>query len=254
MVLKQFLGCVLALLLGQAAFAASLMSHFQGRYGAIELFDSGKKLSFRVNAPELSLKRNFCQVEDLSIAIAAIEYGVVPDFDSPIAALAAKTAPGPELTMRQALRQGNRSYFASVSTLVGPQAIATMRARKLVPISGMTSAFALLDWMKAFERGALVYKSNTRKAVTTFLSQKRQDGRVIYAFSSRCPDGEGALASSVGYVASKSPPIYFVLSVEGKSRQDLFMVAPKIRDAALIEMGYWFAEPVDASGTPGELP
>lgn len=244
MVLKQFLGCVLALLLGQTAFAASLMSHFQGRYGAIELFDSGKKLSFRVNAPELSQRRNYCQADDLATAIAAIEYGVVKDFNSPISSPVA-VAGATELTMRQALRQGNRAYFDTLRTRLGPQTIAAMRAKKLLPGAGPTTAFALLDWMKAFERGSLVYKEGTRKALTNFLAQRRQDDRVIYAFSSRCTDGEGALASTVGYVSSKLPPVYFVLSVEGKSRRDLFMVAPKIRDAALIEMGYWFVPPPD---------
>ena len=240
MVLKQILVFGLTLLSLQSVFAASLMSHFKGRYGAIELFDSGKKLSFRVNAPELSQQRNFCQVEDLATAITAIEYGVVSDFNSPIVSLARDVLPGKELTMRQALRQGNRSYFEALRTRLGPQAIAAMRAKKLVPAAGTTSAFALLDWIKAFERGALIYKANTRKALSNFLAQKRQDERVIYAFSSRCNDGEGALASTVGYLASNAPPVYFVLSVEGKSRSDLFMVAPKIRDAALIEMGYWF--------------
>ena len=224
----------------QPAFGASLMSLFQGRYGAIELFDSGKKLSFRVNAPELSQARNFCQVDDLAAAITAIEYGVVSDFNSPIALPVQAEVAGKELTMRQALRQGNRTYFDALRTRLGPQPIAAMRAKKLVPNSGATSAFALLDWMKAFERGTLVYKASTRIALSNFLAQRRQDDRVIYAFSSRCTEGEGALGSTVGYVASKLPPVYFVLSVEGKSRSDLFMVAPKIRDAALIEMGYWF--------------
>lgn len=242
--MKQFLVSILALWLGHYAHAASLMSHFQGRYGAIELFDSGKKLSFRVNAPELSQRRNYCQADDLATAIAAIEYGIVKDFNSPIASPVA-VAGATELTMRQALRQGNRTYFEALRTRLGPQVLTTMRAKKLVPGAPPTTAFALLDWMKAFERGTLAYKPATRVALNNFLAQRRQDDRVIYAFSSRCTDGEGALASTVGYVSSKLPPVYFVLSVEGKSRRDLFMVAPKIRDAALIEMGYWFVPPPD---------
>ena len=34
-------------------------------------------------------------------------------------------------------------------------------------------------------------------------------------------------------------PVFFAISVDGKTRADLFYVAPTIRDAALNEFGYW---------------
>jgi hypothetical protein len=244
---KHLLGTLLCVLAANA-FGASLMSHFHGRYGAIEIFDTQKKLSFRVNAPELSQPRDFCQFNDLSIAIAAVDTGVLADFDAPLdALLPAKSAPSSTpnkpaavLTLKRALRLGNAEVFAVLRSKIMPAKLAALEAKSALPTkTALTSAFALLDWFKALHAGTLALQPKTKLALNTLLTVRRDRERRFFAFSSRCAADPGALAASVGMITSKTAPVFFALSVDGKSRAELFQVAPKIRDAALAEMGYW---------------
>jgi beta-lactamase class D len=242
---------------------AALMEYFKGRYGAIELFDSAKKLSFRVNAPELSQPRDFCQFNDLSTAIAAIDAGLLPDFNAPVDDLTLvpsgiiKTRKN--LTLKQALRAGTPEVFAALRAKLSAAQVLNLNAKSALPTKiGKTSAFALLDWFKALHANSLALKPATTQALRTLLTQKRNGSSTLLAFSSRCAGTTGAaLGASIGIVQrDAAAPVYFAVSVDGKSRADLFNVAPKIRDAALHEFGYWRidAEPDShLSATPKAL-
>ncbi len=225
---------------------AALMSHFKGRYGAIELFDSGKKLSFRVNAPELSQIRNFCQFNDLSTAIAVIEIGLLPNFDASVAQYL-PPRPGREIqpfTLKQALRAGTPEVFSALRDKISAAQLATLNAKSALPTKlPSTSAFALLDWFKALNMNALALKPATSDALRSLLTIKSRASQKLLAFSSRCTESSGAVGASVGMlIRAPAEPVYFAISVDGKSRADLFYVAPKIRDAALNEFGYWPVE------------
>jgi hypothetical protein len=233
--------------LGQAN--AALMEYFKGRYGAIEVFDSAKKLSFRVNAPELSQPRNFCQFNDLSTAIAAVDAGLVPDFNATISEIFLPHAGTKKireaLTLKQALRAGTPEVFASLRAKLNAAQLANLNAKSALPTKvDQTSAFALLDWFKALQANSLALKPATAQALKSLLTQKRSGTSKLLAFSSRCAGVSGAaLGASIGMVLRDSgAPVFFAVSVDGKSRADLFNIAPKIRDAALNEFGYWRAE------------
>jgi hypothetical protein len=241
---------------------AALMSHFKGRYGAIELFDSGKKLSFRVNAPELSQIRNFCQFHDLSTAIAVIEIGLLPNFEASVAQYL-PPSPGREIqpfTLKQALRAGTPEVFSALRAKISAAQLATLNGKSALPTKlASTSAFALLDWFKALNMNALALKPATKDALRSLLTVKSRASQKLLAFSSRCTESSGAVGASVGMLIRVSAePVYFAISVDGKSRADLFYVAPNIRDAALNEFGYWpvevkAVETRDASETPAKL-
>lgn len=233
---------------------AALMTHFKGRYGAIELFDSAKKLSFRVNPPELSQIRNFCQFNDLSTAIAAVELGVVPDFEASIAeflpASGKRTEP---LTLKQALRVGTPEVFAVLQSKITAAQMQTLNARSALPTKvAMTSAFALLAWFKALDSDALALKPTTKTALRSLLTIKARHSTKLLAFSSRCAEASGAVGASVGMlIRPPAQPIFFAISVDGKTRADLFYIAPTIRDAALNEFGYWPFEIAPESARSG---
>ncbi len=230
---------------------AALMEYFKGRYGAIEVFDSAKKLSFRVNAPELSQPRDFCQFNDLSTAIAVVDAGLLLDFNASVAELtpvSVGTNKVPEpLTLKQALRAGTPEVFAALRAKLNTGQLANLNAKSALPTKvAQTSAFALVDWFKALQANTLALKPATMKALRSLLTQKRVGTTKLLAFSSRCAGKAGAgtpgaaLGASVGVVQRDlMAPIFFAVSVDGKSRSDLFNVAPKIRDAALSEFGYW---------------
>lgn len=223
------------------------MTHFKGRYGAIEVFDSAKKLSFRVNAPELSQTRNFCQFNDLSIAIAAVEFGLFANFDAPVAEYLPLT-PGkaiPLLTLRQALRAGTPEVFSALRGKISTAQMTSLTAKSALPTKLLaTSAFALIDWFKALNANALALKPATKEALHSLLTIKRRDSVKLMAFSSRCSETTGAVGASVGMLLrAPADPVFFAVSVDGKNRADLFFVAPTIRDAALNEFGYWPIEP-----------
>jgi beta-lactamase class D len=226
------------------SFASGLMDHFKGRYGAIELFDTEKKLSFRVNAPELSEPRDFCEFHQLSTGIAAIELGLLKDFEADVASLDPKArAKNQTLRLKTALRKNNKAVFEALSGKIGSAKLQTMHAQKLIPSAGGSiSAFALLEWFKALESNSLKLKATTLTAIRSVLAVRKANGAKLLSFSSRCALARGALGASIGVLQrTKLAPIYFAVSVDGKSRKDLFYLAPGIRDAALTEMGYFSA-------------
>ena len=222
---------------------AALMTHFKGRYGAIELFDSAKKLSFRVNAPELSQTRNFCQFNDLSTAIAAVELGLLPNFEASVAEYLPQVPgePLPALTLKQALREGTPEVFTGLQGKITAAQLAALNSKSALPTKlTMTSAFALLSWFKALDSNVLALKPATKEALRSLLTIKSRDSTKLLAFSSRCLETVGAVGASVGMLTrAPATPVFFAISVDGKTRADLFYVAPKIRDAALNEFGYW---------------
>ncbi len=222
---------------------AALMTHFKGRYGAIELFDSAKKLSFRVNAPELSQTRNFCQFNDLSTAIAAVELGVLPDFNASVAQYlpVIPGTPARTLTLKQALRVGTPEVFSGLQSKITATQLSALNAKSALPTKlSASNAFALLAWFKALDADVLALKPTTKEALRALLTIKNRHSVKLLAFSSRCPETKGAVGASVGMlIRPDAAPIFFAVSVDGKTRADLFYVAPKIRDAALNEFGYW---------------
>ena len=234
---------------------AALMTHFKGRYGAIELFDSAKKLSFRVNAPELSQTRNFCQFNDLSIAIAAVELGLLPDFGASVAEFVPQV-PGKtiqSLTLKQALRDGTPEVFTALQARISAAQLAALNAKSALPTKlPATSAFALLSWFKALDSNVLPLKPATKEALRSLLTVRNRDSKKLLAFSSRCTEATGAVGASVGMLTrAPAPPVFFAVSVDGKTRADLFYVAPTIRDAALNEFGYW---PIDIAPDSARSP
>lgn len=236
--------CAVALVTGLMPCAnAALMSHFKGRYGAIELFDSAKKLSFRVNAPELSQTRNFCQFLDLSTAIAAVEIGLLPNFEASVVEFLPLTQGKvvKPLTLKQALRVGTPEVFLALRNKITVAQLANLNAKSALPTKdAATSAFALLDWFKALDTNALALKPTTKEALRSLLTIKSRASTKLLAFSSRCVESSGSVGASVGMlIRAPAAPIFFAISVDGKSRADLFYVAPSIRDAALNEFGYW---------------
>lgn len=222
---------------------AALMTHFKGRYGAIELFDSAKKLSFRVNPSELSQTRNFCQFNDLSTAIAAVELGLLPDFEASVVEYLTQVPGKPldPLTLKQALRVGTPEVFAGLRGKITAAQIQNLNAKSALPTKlPMTSAFSLLSWFKALDSDVLALKSTTKKALRSLLTIRNRHSVKLLAFSSRCNEATGAVGASVGILTR--PPaaaVFFAVSVDGKTRADLFSIAPGIRDAALNEFGYW---------------
>jgi hypothetical protein len=225
-------------LLGSAQ--AGLLSHFKGRYGAIEVWDSGKKLSFRVNAAELSSPRGFCQTQNLNAAIAAIEYGVVKDLSKTYTRLVG--ANEEKSTLRVALMRQQDWLFEQINPQVNPAQLAALNAKKALLPACPASAFQILDWFKRLQTNTLPLKPATQSLLRDLLRTKRGDDRVMYNFVSRSSEATGAVGGTFGYVDIKgSAPIFFAVSVDGKSVPDLFGVARSIRDAALEELKYWRA-------------
>ncbi len=222
---------------------AALMTHFKGRYGAIEVFDSAKKLSFRVNAPELSQQRNFCQFNDLSTAIAAVELGLLADFDASVAQFLPLIPgqPTKTFTLKQALRLGTPEVFSGLQSKITTTQFSALHAKSALPTKlSMSNAFALLAWFKALDSDVLALKPTTRAALRSLLTIKNRNSVKLLAFSSRCAETKGAVGASIGMLLRPpAAPIFFAVSVDGKTRADLFYVAPTIRDAALNEFGYW---------------
>jgi beta-lactamase class D len=226
---------------------AALIDHFQGRYGAIEVFDTGKKLSFRVNPPELSTPRNFCEFDNLAVAITAVEAGLVKDFVTPIDALVpdlSERERAQSATLRSALRNGNPKVFAALAAKLGNR-VQQLQTSNALPTGKARSAFQILEWFKAVQAKKIALKPATVTALSSLLVQKRNGAQRLWSFSSRCdettPGGNPlAVGASIGFVERPGQaPVFFAASVDGKSRKDLFNVAIRIRDQSLLELKLW---------------
>jgi beta-lactamase class D len=236
----------IALCLASWSNASGLMDHFKGRYGAIELFDTQKKLSFRVNAPELSAARDFCEFHHLSSAIAAIELGLVADFSADVTNLIHPDQVSQKtMSLRQAIRKNQTAVFTALNEKIGRAKLDLMFGSKQLPSNGeKISAFALLEWFKTLESNTLKLKPSTLSAIRSMLSVRKANGAKLLSFSSRCKLSFGALGSTIGVLQRpKLAPVYFAISVDGKTRKELFGVAPGIRDASLSELGYFDTPP-----------
>jgi hypothetical protein len=216
---------------------AALLSHFKGRYGAIEVFDTGKKLSFRVNPPELSSARNFCRVNDLAQVIAGLEAGTLKADAQFARTLGGKSE---TVTLKNALLHDTPWVFSQLQSQVSAAQVKRLQDKKLAPTNG--TAFHVLEWFNALQAGSLALKPGTLQSVKSLLIVKRSASGVMYSFSSRCTEARGAVGGIFGYVERpNAQPIFFAVSVDGKSVSELFGVARNIRDAALTELGYWQA-------------
>lgn len=254
------LSVTLLCLLFAYPLSAALIDHFRGRYGAIEVFDTARKLSFRVNPPELSTPRNFCEFDHLALAIAAVDTGMVKDFSSSIESLL------PELnererannsSLRSALRASNPKVFAKLSTLLTSR-VTALQARNALPIGKGRSAFQILEWFKALQAKKLPLKPATVAALSSLLVQKRNGASRLWSFSSRCDEALGsngqpqAVGASIGFVERPGlAPVFFAATVDGKSRSDLFNVAIRIRDQSLLELKIWEAASETKRGRQG---
>lgn len=234
---------------------AGLREHFKGRYGAIEIYDASAKLSFRVNPPHLTHALPVCGLENVVIAAAALEKGIIKHRDSKLTWDSLKypaEARWPsswqtDQALSQAFFRGTPWYFAELSEKVGDAALA-VTLQKLAfskpgaqPALGRTSSsLALVEWFKRLQLGTLPLSPSTQLALRSALRRERVENKKLYSLGARCQlDEQKFMTWSVGYVLGNKAPVYYVLTAQGKSLADLAKVGPRIRDAALAELKYF---------------
>lgn len=249
----------LALLLTASALGTSahagLREHFKGRYGAIEIYDASAKLSFRVNPPHLTHALPVCGLENVVIAAAALEHGIIKHRSTKLtwdtlkypAEASWPSSWQTDQALSQAFFRGTPWYFAELRARVGEPALA-VTLQKLafskpgaLPASVRTSSsLALVEWFKRLQLATLPLAPSTQLALQSALRRERVENKKLYSLGARCQlDEQKFMTWSVGYVLGNKAPVYYVLTAQGKSMADLAKVGPRLRDAALAELHYF---------------
>lgn len=257
-------------LLAHDAMGAGLAPHFQGRFGAIEIFDSQAKLSFRVNPPRLTEALPACGTAHLLVAAAALQHGVLP-VDATLRPWNAEAWPAgedwprrwqSEQTLDVALRYGTPWYFQELQTALGPKLDATLQ-RWGMKVSGSVEQWRIspldqVEWLKKLRTNSIGLSAVAHRSLLAALTREQHNGEILYGMGGRCAqDPEYWLAWQVGWVerSGARAPAYYALNAEGRNRADLKGVGRRIARSALAEMKIWTAplQPLPAAALTGTL-
>lgn len=246
---------LLSLLGTGVAQAAGLSPHFKGRFGAIEIFDSQAKLSFRVNTPRLVEALPACGTGNLVLAAAALKQGTLTattttrEWD-PQRHPAAEGWPAAwrrTQTLDSALRYGTPWYFSDLQAGLGNHLPGHI-SRFGLKLSGShsegwrISALDQVEWLKKLRSNQIGLSAQAHSALLNALVRETQGNARLYGVGGRCAqDAQYWLAWQVGWVDhdGAAAPAFYALNAEGKDRADLSGVGRRIARDTLAEMKLW---------------
>lgn len=244
---------LLLALMGTQVEAAGLAPHFQGRFGAIEIYDSQAKLSFRVNPPRLTTALPVCATGHLAIAVAALKQGILKPDATERAWDPLKYPAGADWsagwqqpqTLASALRNGAPWYFEQLQSELGPALVTQLQRLKLKFASAPLGEWRLstldqVEWLKAVRANSAGLAPAAHTAILSAMQRGQLDGHTLYGVGGRCPqDAEYWLGWQIGWVERAQAPVFYALNTEGNDRADLSGVTRRIARDALAEMKFW---------------
>lgn len=233
--------------------AAGLSPHFQGRFGAIEIFDSQAKLSFRVNTPRLAQPLPACGTGYLVLAAAALKQGTLKadattrEWDATRYPAAADWPISWQRTqtLESALRYGTPWYFSELQAGLGAH-LGGHLSRFSLKLTGAQidgwriSTFDQIEWLKRLRSNTIGLSPVAHSTLLNALVRETYGNEKLYGVGGRCAqDAEYWLAWQVGWVDRGKAPTFYALNAEGKDRADLSGVGRRIARDALAEMKLW---------------
>ncbi len=277
----QFL-CVALCLAPLSASAAGIAHHFNGRWGAMEIYDAHSTLSFRVNLPRLAERASPCSTFYLPTAVIGLRTGVLKPTETALAwdnSRFPAEANWPASWQRQHdLRSAARSsvpwYLQDLVNRLGPQKVKSeLTALKYgnadissgldhfwrngsLQISGLEQ----VDFLRALRDGKFGLNAQQTRALLDTMELERADDYVLYGKTGSCNRTEGDVYGwFVGLVEKAGQPrAYFAMTVDGVSVADVATPRRKVVMDALVDLGFW-AQPApvlmvaDAAGSGGSV-
>lgn len=236
-----------------AIASTSLSGHFKGQYGGIEMFDSQAKLSFRVNPSHLATPIRACSSGYLFLATQALVAGKLDPINTSIRYDAVRFPSTPdwpvawqqEQDLTVALRFATPWYFAELRQRLG-QGAWQMRAQQAGfgnlqgPIEEWTTTILQqVNWIRRLQSNALGLNGQSRELIRRGLRREQAGTNVLFGSGGRCPLPDGtAIAWHLGWVERNKSPVFYGLTVEGKSRDELSGEALRIAKDTLNEMNF----------------
>ena len=221
---------------------AGLLEHFEGHYGALEIYDEKAKLSFRVNPGALSQPTPACGIAALDQALVALsaelikpETRLVWDKEAFPALPGWSTGWQRDQSLRTALKRQTPWFFKSLALAPGKSSLASNK------LQGKVSPLVVVEWMKQLKKSQLPYPAKAQAALIDALARKDAPaGYKLVSFGTQCEVSDGLAQSwNAGFVDYPGGSVYFSVLIEGKNRQVLLRKAPKIRDKSLKDLKYW---------------
>lgn len=235
---------------------AGLTEHFRNQFGALELYDSNAKLSFRVNPPRLTEALPACGMANLGIAVAALKAGVIKPADTRISWDQDKHAPlsvwpgswqRPQVLDR-AFRFNVQWYFDEMAERIGSTKLEAELIKLgyrspgpgINPLQWKVSTLELVELIRRIDVGQVGLNAEANAALKDALLRERKDGKQMYALGARCTINETTpFAWRAGMVIGNPKPVYYGLHLQGKTIDTLRGESDRIIRDAMTEMEYY---------------
>lgn len=243
--------------------AAGIAHHFNGRWGAMEIYDARSTLSFRVNLPRLAERASPCSTFYLPTAVIGLRNGVLKPTDTALAwdntrFPAEQNWPASwqrQHDLRSAARDSVPWYLQDLVNRLGPQKVkAELTALKYgnadissgldhfwrngsLQISGLEQ----VEFLRSLRDGKLGLKADQIRALLDTMELDKADDYVLYGKTGSCARAEGDVYGwFVGLVEkSGQPRAYFAMTVDGISVADVATPRRKVVMDALVDLGFW---------------
>jgi beta-lactamase class D len=274
--------CAALCLAPLSASAAGIAHHFNGRWGAMEIYDARSTLSFRVNLPRLAERASPCSTFYLPTAVIGLRTGVLKPTDTALAwdntrfpAEASWPASWQrQHDLRSAARDSVPWYLQDLINRLGPQKVKTelaaLKYGNADISSGLNhfwrngslqiSGLEQVDFLRSLRNGKVGLNAQQTRALLDTMELDRAEDYVMYGKTGSCTRAEGDVYGwFVGLVEKAGQPrAYFAMTVDGVSVADVATPRRKVVMDALVDLGFW-APPApvlmvaDAAGTGATL-
>ena len=264
-------------LLPLSASAAGIAHHFNGRWGALEVYDARSTLSFRVNLPRLAERMSPCSTFYLPSAVIGLRTGALK-LDSELS-WNPERYPAPNYwpaswqrthNLQSAARASVPWYLSDLMNRVGAPKLKTeLSALKYgnADISGgldqfwrssslQVSGLEQVEFLRALRDGKLGLGANQVRTLLETLRLEEAEDYTLYGKTGSCQRGEDDYYGLfVGLVEQAGKPrAYFALNVDGTSVADVASVRRKIVMDVLVDLGFWAQPAPVLLIADGELP
>lgn len=269
-------------LLPLAASAAGIAHHFNGRWGAMEIYDARSTLSFRVNLPRLAERMSPCSTAYLPLAVIGLRTGTLKlDSESSWDSTrwpAATRWPASwhrDHTLQTAARDSVPWYLGDLSHRLGAtrlrNELGTIKYGNADVSAGLdsywrnsslqVSGLEQVEFLRALRDGKLGLSGSQVRSLLETMRLDDAEDYVLYGKTGSCQRAEeDYYGLFVGLVEQAGQPrAYFAMNVDGNSVADVASVRRQIVMDALVDLGFW-AQPApqllvaDAQTTPPASP
>lgn len=249
-------------LLPPVASAGGIAHHFNGRWGAMEIYDARSTLSFRVNLPRLAERMSPCSTAYLPLAVIGLRTGTLKldserSWDSTRWPAATRWPASwhRNHTLQTAARDSVPWYLGDLSHQLGAtrlrNELSTIKYGNADVSAGLdsywrnsslqVSGLEQVEFLRALRDGKLGLGGSQVRSLLETLRMEEAEDYVLYGKTGSCQRAEDDYYGLfVGLVEQAGQPrAYFAMNVDGTSIPDVAGARRQVVMDALVDLGFW---------------